>query len=124
MIYDELRPLARRCLRGRGNQTLQPTVLIHETYLRLNGAGAVHWQDRAHFFAVAAQVMRRVLVDSVRARMAAKRGAGAVTILVDERSEVSSEVQPDVLDVDAALHELAALDERQATIVELRFFGE
>jgi RNA polymerase sigma factor (TIGR02999 family) len=123
LVYNELRPLARRCLRGRGNQTLQPTALIHEAYLRLNGADGVNWQDRAHFFAVAAQVMRRVLVDSVRARMAAKRGAGAVTIMLSEPSELPSDMQPDVLDVDAALHELTALDDRQARIVELRFFG-
>jgi RNA polymerase sigma factor (TIGR02999 family) len=123
LIYSELRPLARRCLRGRGNQTLQPTALIHEAYLRLNGAGGINWQDRAHFFAVAAQVMRRVLVDAVRSRMAAKRGAGAVTIMLGEPAELQSDMQPDVLDVDAALHELAALDGRQAQIVELRFFG-
>jgi RNA polymerase sigma factor (TIGR02999 family) len=123
LIYGELRPLARRCLRGRGHQTLQPTALIHEAYLRLNGAASVNWKDRAHFFAVAAQVMRRVLVDSLRVRMAAKRGAGAVTITLGEPSELPSDLQPDVLDVDAALHELAALNQRQAQIVEYRFFG-
>jgi RNA polymerase sigma factor (TIGR02999 family) len=124
LIYSELRPIARNCLRGRGNHTLQPTALIHEAFLRLNGASSIPWQHRAHFFAVASQIMRHVLVDYARARMAAKRGSGgALTIVIGEPAESPAGLEPDILDVDRSLHELASLDARQAKIVELRFFG-
>jgi RNA polymerase sigma factor (TIGR02999 family) len=124
LVYSELRPIARRWLRRRGNYTLQPTELIHEAFLRLNGPSAVDWQHRAHFFAVASQVMRFILVDYARAKMAAKRGAGAlVAIGISEPAGAATDLQPDILDVDHSLEELARLNERQAKIVELRFFG-
>jgi RNA polymerase sigma factor (TIGR02999 family) len=124
LIYSELRPIARNCLRGRGNHTLQPTAPIHEAFLRLGAASTIPWQHRTHFFAVASQIMRHVLVDHTRARMAAKRGAGAaITIAINEPSEAPAGLEPDILDVDRSLHELTRLDTRQAKIVELRFFG-
>ena len=100
----------------------QPTALVHEAFERLAGADPVAWNDRVHFVATAAQLMRRILVDHARGRAAAKRGRGMRVTLAEDLAAVSA-AEPDLLDLDAALDELAALDARQATLVELRFFG-
>ena len=125
LVYDELRRIARRSLSSqRREHTLQPTALVHEAYLRLAGRDSIPWNDRAHFFAVASQMMRQILVDHARKRGAAKRGAGnTISLSVDEIS--ASEQQPnlDVLALDRALTRLASFDPRQSQIVELRFFG-
>jgi RNA polymerase sigma-70 factor (ECF subfamily) len=124
LVYDELRRIARRCLANQsGNHTLQPTALVHEAYLRLARRDSVDWQDRAHFFALAAQMMRQILVDHARKQLAAKRGGNAITLVVDEASAVSKERSLDLLGLDDAINRLAALDPRQSKIVELRFFG-
>jgi RNA polymerase sigma factor (TIGR02999 family) len=122
-VYTELGRIATRHLRGRRrNDTVQPTVLVHEAYVRLRGTTPVAWQDRAHFFAVAAQLMRRILVDHIRSRAAAKRGGGSISLSFVEPA-VPGLPDPDVLDVHTALEELSQLDAQQAHIVELRFFG-
>lgn len=124
LVYDELRRIARRCLSHQsGSNTLQPTALVHEAYLRLARRDSVDWQDRAHFFALAAQMMRQILVDHARKQAAAKRGGNAVTIVVDEGSAVSKERNLDLIALDDAMKRLASLDPRQCQIVELRFFG-
>ena len=122
IVYEDLRRRAAGHLRreGRGH-TLRPTDLVHEAYLRLCGA-RVDWENRGQFFGVASRLMRQVLVDHARARAAAKRGGGLRVTLVDDAAAVPAS-EPDVLDVDRALDELAALDERQARLVELRYFG-
>lgn len=123
LVYDELRRIARRCLAGqRGNHTLQPTALVHEAYLRLARRDSIQWQDRIHFFALAAQMMRQILVDPARKHSAAKRGGNAVTVALAEESSVS-EKSVDLLALDDAMKRLADLDPRQCQIVELRFFG-
>jgi RNA polymerase sigma factor (TIGR02999 family) len=123
LVYGELRRRASYYLRGeRPNHTLQPTALVHEAYLRMVKSDQVDWHDRAHFFAVAARHMRRILVDSARARRYQKRGGGAVPVTFDEQLAVS-ERSPDVIALDDALVVLAAQDERKAHVVELRFFG-
>jgi RNA polymerase sigma-70 factor (ECF subfamily) len=122
LIYDELRRRAAGHLRReRGGHTLRPTDLVHETYLRLRAQNPA-WQNREQLFAVASQLMRRILVDHARRRASAKRGGGLRVTLV-EGLAASPSAEPDLLDLDAALEELAALDERQARLVELRFFG-
>ena len=122
LIYAELRRRAAGHLRReRPGHTLRPTDLVHETYLRLRAQNAA-WQNREQLFAVASRLMRRILVDHARMRAAAKRGGGVRVTLSEDRAGPAA-VEPDVLDVDAALEELAALDERQARLVELRFFG-
>jgi RNA polymerase sigma factor (TIGR02999 family) len=124
LVYDELRRLARYYLAGqRSDHTLQSTAIVHEAYLRLAGRDNVHWENRRHFFAVAAQLMRRILVDHARKRNAAKRGGSQLTLLVDEAVEPSSRRELDLVALDDALKALAELDERQSRIVELRFFG-
>lgn len=124
VIYDELRELASRYLRReRKGHTLQPTALVHETYLKLVGQSQVDWHGRAHFFAVAAQAMRRILVDYARQHLAAKRGGGRHRITLDEQLIAQSRDQEDVLALEDALVKLAELDSRQAKMVELRFFG-
>jgi len=124
LVYDELRRIARRCLSHQsGNHTLQPTALVHEAYLRLARRDTVDWQDRAHFFALAAQVMRQILVDHARKQSAAKRGGNAVTLVVNDASAVSKEASLDLIALDDAMKQLASLDPRQCEIVELRFFG-
>lgn len=124
LVYDELRRIARRCLAGqKTNHTLQPTALVHEAYLRLAGHDSVSWQNRAHFFAVATQMMRQILVDHARRRAAAKRGGGAVTVALDEEVASKSSVVLDLIALDDAMRQLAELDPRQSQIVELRFFG-
>ena len=120
VVYDDLRRRAAGHLRRRGGQTLRPTELVHETYLRLCEQDAA-WRNREQFFGVASSLMRRILVDHARARAAAKRGGGRVTVVAVEPSTPGAD--PDLLDLDAALDQLAALDERQARLVELRYFG-
>jgi RNA polymerase sigma factor (TIGR02999 family) len=122
LLYDELRAIAAHQLRGeRREHTLQPTALVHELFLRLAGQRDADWINRGQFFAVASRIMRRVLVDSARQRLAGKRGGGARRTTLS--GLLTSGPDPDVLDVHDALEALAALDERQAKIVELRYFG-
>lgn len=123
LLYDELRALAGKLLSGRGAAiTLHPTSLVHEAYLRLVGQQRMDWQDRLHFFAIAARVMRRVLVDHCRARLAQKRGGALLAVeLADAAAPAASEV--DVLTVDRLLTQLEGFDPQQARIVELRFFS-
>jgi RNA polymerase sigma-70 factor (ECF subfamily) len=123
LVYDELRRIARRCLAGQRGHTLQPTALVHEAYLRLARKDSVDWHDRVHFFALAAQMMRQILVDHARKQAAAKRGGNALTLVIDEALVASKESNLDVLALDAAMTKLASLDPRQCQIVELRFFG-
>ncbi|MGH9935201.1 MAG: sigma-70 family RNA polymerase sigma factor [Blastocatellia bacterium] len=124
LVYSELRRLARRHLgRERQGHTLQTTALVHEAYIRLIDQQEVRWQNRAHFFAIAAQMMRRILVDYARARNYAKRGGGAQMVSLDEAMEVSDERAADVIALDDALAALAGLDQRKSRIIELRFFG-
>jgi len=122
IVYADLRRMARRYMRReRDGHTLQPTELVHEAFMRLVDSGA-DWQGRAHFFAVAAQVMRRILVDHARTRQAAKRGSGApALVLEDVAAPIHSDV--DLLALDDALRLLGDLDPRQCQVVELRFFG-
>jgi RNA polymerase sigma factor (TIGR02999 family) len=122
-VYGELRRLAGARLRGeRPDLSLAPTALVHEAYLKLIDQRRVHWQNRTHFFAIAGQVMRRVLVDHARARAAAKRGGNA-KIPLDEIDVGIAALDVDVLALDAALDKLASLDRRQSELVELRFFA-
>ena len=124
LVYDELRRLARRYMRAeRVDHTLQPTALVHEAYLRLAGQRKTSWQNRAHFFGVAAQLMRRILVDHARARQAEKRGGSDANVTFDEALVLKPAQNPDVLALDEALMRLAERDPRQSRIVELRFFG-
>lgn len=124
LVYDELRRLAKRNLRRQSpGQTLQTTALVHEAYLRLINLPEVDWQNRAHFFAVAAQAMRYLLIDRARAKRYAKRGGGAQQVSLDEAAQVSAERPDELLALDEALTRLAALDPRQSQIVELRYFG-
>ena len=123
-LYAEIRKLAGSYLRReRPDHTLQATALVNEAYMRLVDQRAVQWQNRAHFFGIAAQIMRRILVDHARMQKAEKRGSGQNPILLDEALEVAAERQLDFVAVDDALKTLAELDSRQAQIVELRFFG-
>jgi RNA polymerase sigma factor (TIGR02999 family) len=122
VVYEELRRRAAQYLRReRRGHTLRPTDLVHETYLRLCEQNA-GWQSRDQFFGVASNLMRRILVDHARARATAKRGRGLKVTLV-EGLAAARPAEPDLLDLDSALDELAALDERQARLVELRYFG-
>ena len=124
IVYNELRRIARKVLsQQRGDQTLQSTALVHEAYLRLVGHSSVHWNDRVHFFAVSAQLMRRILVDYVRNRNAKKRGGESMTLVLDEENVLPSVREADLVALDDALNELAKLDERQCRLVELRFFA-
>jgi RNA polymerase sigma factor (TIGR02999 family) len=123
LVYDELRRVARRQLRReRGEHTLQPTALVHEAFLRLVDQ-KVTWQNRAHFFGVAAQLMRRILVDHARQRHAAKRGGGAALVALDSANALAPEREVDLLALDGVLEQLTSLDPQQGRIVELRFFG-
>jgi RNA polymerase sigma factor (TIGR02999 family) len=125
LVYAEVRKLARRYLqRERPNHTLQATALVNEAYIRLIDQRSVQWKNRAHFYGIAAQVMRRVLVDHARMRKADKRGSGETPLVLDEALDVSADRGLDLVHLDDALKALAALDPRQAKIVELRFFGE
>lgn len=124
VVYAELRRQAARHLRGeRAGHSLQTTDLIHEAYLRLVDQRNVRWQNRAHFFAVAAQSMRRILVDHARRRHRAKRGGSAIALPLDDGMAVAAQKSVDLLALDEALTRLAAIDMRQSQIVELRFFS-
>jgi RNA polymerase sigma factor (TIGR02999 family) len=124
LVYDELRRIAHQHLRReRTGHTLQSTALVHEAYQRLIGISKPRWQDRAHFFAVSAQLMRRILVDYARSRNYLKRGGGDRAVTLDDALGIASDRNPDVVAVDEALDDLAKIDPRKARIVELRFFG-
>ena len=124
LVHDELHRLAQRYMAGeRAGHPLQPTALVNEAYLRLIDSSRVRWQDRTHFFAVAAHVVRAVLVDHARARLAAKRGAGAITVTLTDVHAASPAPTVDFVDLDAALRSLEALDPEQVRIVELRYFA-
>ncbi|GJM44888.1 MAG: extracytoplasmic sigma factor ECF [Gemmatimonadota bacterium] len=123
LVYDELRRIAHRQLLGSRPSTLQTTAVVHEAYLKLAGGQASAPRDRSHFFAVAAQAMRQILVDHARAHLTQKRGSGAQHVLLDERDLPVEERAAELVDLDAALVRLAVLDERAAKVVELRFFG-
>jgi RNA polymerase sigma factor (TIGR02999 family) len=124
LVYGELRRMARRHMRQQpAGHTLQTTALIHEAYLRLAGQEEMRWRNRAHFFGVAAQAMRHILVDFARGRKMAKRGGGATQVSLDEALTVCPERCADLAALDDALTALAKLDERQSKVVELRFFG-
>jgi len=124
IVYQEMRKLAASYLqKQRSDHTLQPTALVHEAYLKLIDASQINWQDRAHFFAVAAQTMRNILVDHARAVAADKRGGGAQKIALDEVVGLSENHEVDLIDLDEALQLLARQDETQSRIIELRFFG-
>jgi RNA polymerase sigma factor (TIGR02999 family) len=124
LVYGELRNLAHRYMRQeRPGHGLQTTALIHEAYLRLVSSPQMRWQNRSHFFAVCAQIMRRILVDVARTERAVKRGGGAPHVTFDESLVVSSQSAVDVMAIDAALSALADLDPRKSRVVELRFFG-
>ncbi len=124
-IYDELKRLASSYLRReRVNHTLQPTALVHEAYMKLIDQKRVQWQNRAHFFGIAAQVMRRILMDHARKHQADKRGGEAEKLSIDEEIlVVSSDRSTELIALDDALQTLAELDEQKAKIVELRYFG-
>ncbi len=123
LVYEDLRRLARAYFANEKQEhTLQATALVHEAYIRLVNWENVSWQNRAHFFAVAADVMRKILIDHARRKNAQKRDGGQ-KILVDEAVSFSSEKELDLLKLDEALQALEKLDQRQARIVELRFFG-
>ena len=124
LVYPELRKIAQRYMRREGEEhTLQPTALVHEAWLRLVGSSAVQWQDRAHFFAVCAQMMRRILVSAARARIAEKRGGGGVLIELNESLDGAPVRDKQMIALDDALNGLAEFDLRKAKVVELRFFG-
>jgi len=124
LVYSELRQQAARYLRReRRNHSLQTTALINEAYLRLIDARNVHWQNRAHFFAIAAKLMRRILVDYARRRDAEKRGPSQIRLTLSDVVAVVNETDVDVLAIDEALDRLAVIDPQQARIVELRFFS-
>ncbi len=124
LVQRELRRLARREMgRERRGHTLQTTALVNEAYIRLIDVSRVAWRDRAHFFAMSARLMRRILVDHARSRKSQKRGGGARTVSFDEALVVSGDKGADLVALDDALHALAAVDARKSQVVELRFFG-
>ena len=124
LIYKELRNLAHNFLyRERPGHTLQTTALVHEAYLKLIDQNDARWQNRAHFFAIAAQAMRRILIDSARKHAAAKRGGPQEKLSLDEVADIALEPDINLLKLDEALNELAKIDLRQSRIVELRYFG-
>jgi RNA polymerase sigma factor (TIGR02999 family) len=122
-VYGELRRLARWQLARERGQTLQPTALVHEAYLKLIDQRSVNWQNRAHFFAIVARLMRRIVMKRARRRRAAKRGGGAVDVGLDDTAILSDERAADLIALDDALTTLAAMDPRPSEIVQLRFFG-
>ena len=124
VVYDELRALAEQCLRGeRSDHTLQATALVHEAYLRLVDQRNVRWQNRAHFFAVAAQAIRRILVDHARSGQRQKRGGGQRKVLLSDVTPVVAERDLDLLALDEAMQRLAQDEPFEARIVEMRFFA-
>jgi RNA polymerase sigma factor (TIGR02999 family) len=124
LVYEDLRRLARRHLRReRTGHTIQPTTLVHEAFLRLKDIRRVDWKDRAHFFAMAARVMRRVLVDQARARQARKRAGGAIRVTFDDNQLIAGDVDERLIALNDALHALADKDPRLSQVVELRYFG-
>jgi RNA polymerase sigma-70 factor, ECF subfamily len=124
MVYEQLHRAARRYMVGeRSGHTLQATALINEVYLRLVNVRTVDWQNRAHFFAICAQLMRRILTDFARSRHYQKRGGGAHQLPLDEALVISSQPESDLMELDEALKRLAVVDERKSRVVELRFFG-
>jgi len=123
-VYGELHRLAKRYMaQERPDHTLQTTALVNEAYLRLVDSGQMNWRNRAHFFAVSAQVMRRILIDYARSRGSLKRGAESSPVSLDEAPAVTHEPRPDLLALDDALKDLAVIDPRKSQVVELRFFG-
>jgi len=124
LIHQELRRIAHRYMsRERPGHTMQTTALVNEAYLKLVNREGVHWQNRAHFFAIASQLMRHILVDHARSHAYAKRGGGTQTISLDEAMVVSQERAAEVVALDDVLKQLAEIDPQQSRIVELRFFG-
>jgi len=124
LVYKDLHRIASRYMGGeRQDHTLQATALVNEAYIRLVDIERIRWEDRGHFFAVAARVMRHILVDKARARHYQKRGSGAATISLDEALLVTKQHGPDLVALDEALSALASVDERKSQVVELRFFG-
>src|SRR5260370_22715328 len=124
LVYEELRRLAHRHMgRQRPDHTLQTTALVNEAYLRLADQTNPRWQNRAHFFAVAARAMRQILISYARSQRAQKRGGGALKVELDEVAIVSPEESKEIVDLHEALERLAALDSRKAQVVELKYFG-
>lgn len=124
IVYDELRRLAHRYMsRESVGHALQTTALVNEAYLRLAEVKDMNWQDRAHFFAVSANVMRRILIDEARARRAERRGGYNLTIALDEALDVEKEDDLDLITLDLALQSLAQINQRQSQVIELRYFG-
>jgi RNA polymerase sigma factor (TIGR02999 family) len=124
LVHSELRRIARNYMRGeRKGHTLQTTALINEAYVRLVDQKHVKWQNRAHFLALASELMRRILVDYARRRQSQKRGGAALQVTLSEAAEVSNRRTPDLLALDEALTSLAEIDPRRSRVVELRFFG-
>ena len=124
LIYNELRQLAHNFLyHERRGHTLQTTALVHDAYLKLIDQRNAQWQNRSHFFAIAAQAMRRILIDSARKHTAEKRGGAGENLSLDEAAHISLEPDTDLLALDEALHRLAEIDSQQSRIVELRYFG-
>jgi RNA polymerase sigma factor (TIGR02999 family) len=124
LVYEELHRLAAAYLRReKSGHTLQTSALVNEAYIKLVDSSRVRWQNRAHFFAVAAQLMRRILVDFARKRQRSKRGGGWQEITLDEKLGVTARLDSDLVALDDALRELAKFDPRKAQVIELRFFG-
>jgi RNA polymerase sigma factor (TIGR02999 family) len=124
LVQPELQRLAQHYMsRERPGHTLQTTALLDDAYLQLAGKSQVQWENRAHFFAVAAQLMRRIMVDHARKRHALKRGGGAIRVTLDECAAVTETRAAELLALDEALEKLAAADERKARVVEMRYFG-
>jgi len=124
LVYDELRRLARYYMRReRAGATLQTTALVNEAYMRLVDQKNVQWQNRAHFFAIAAQLMRRILIDRARKRYNSKRGGDVRKVSLDQAAIVSTGRSSDLVALDEALTDLEAIDQRKSKVVELRFFG-
>ncbi|HEV2401197.1 MAG TPA: sigma-70 family RNA polymerase sigma factor [Candidatus Sulfotelmatobacter sp.] len=124
LVYRQLHQIAQRYMWGeRSGHTLQTTALVNEAYLRLVDCGQVNWQDRAHFFAVSAQLMRRILIDFARSRGYLKRGGAVVHISLEDAPSVCEEPDVNMVALDDALKTLSAIDERKSKVVELKFFG-
>jgi RNA polymerase sigma-70 factor (ECF subfamily) len=124
IVHNELRRIARRCMAGeRVGHSLQATALVNEAYLRLIDVQHVDWQNRAHFLAMSARLMRRILVDYARSKGSQKRGGGAMKVTFDEGLPVAGDPAMDLVALDDALDALATMDERKSRVIELRFFG-